>query len=78
MFNLQRSTNRYNLALMSSPPVGLNGLGGFWEDLAQSTFGPVTGAVQDQVLALKGTLRVIVGLSAVAAVTGVLSLFRGR
>lgn len=88
---LRQTTRRYEAALRLSPPVratigwpvafprggGLHGLGdSFWTDLFTSAAAPVAGAVQAQAAELKNALRLIIGLSAVAAVTGVIAVVR--
>jgi hypothetical protein len=60
---------------------GLAGLGGWGEDLLNAVVPGASSAVasaQQQVAQLKMSLQIILGLSAVAATTGVLIFLRGK
>lgn len=88
--HLRRTTRRYEAALRLNPPVGfvagwpvklppaggISGLGGFWDDLWKTASGPVTQSIDAQVTELKSALKLIIGLSAIAAGTGIISFFR--
>ncbi len=96
MLRLNRTTNRYEAALRSSPPGGkvigwpgafpragatLNGLGDVTTDLLNAALpgaSTVVATAQAQLAQLKLSLQMILGLSAVAALTGTMVLLRGK